>query len=180
MAIVSKLPVDSVLWKYSQKEKQYRMNPQNRHQYMRDERGKYIIDDVDVYYYIRLYTRRARTSGCTIDEKLIPFLQKLKIRIDRASYRGAKPVAVGCEAVRCNSKEEWDNLILHEVAQKYYNKVKNAEIMKTIQHEQKVTPSKAIEELKTLDTTEKPEPEEWPEEPFFYDQTPNWVNRGHF
>lgn len=177
MAIISKLPVNSILWKYVKKEKHLRQDPERRYTYARDENGQYIKDDVDVYYYIRLYTRRARTNGCTVDEKLIPFLEKLRVRIDRG-YRGnSHPIAVGCEVVRCRDKEEWDSVQLNEVAQRYYNRVKNIDMMKIIKHEKDIS-TKALDELKTLDLEEKPEPEQWPDEPYFYDQTPYWIRQG--
>lgn len=180
MAIVSKLPVDAIIWKFVRKEKHYRMDPDRPYSYVRDERGGYIQDEVDVYYYVQLYTRRARTSGCSIDEKLVPFFEKLKIRIDKGYQGRGMPIAVGCTTRKCKDKEEWDNIELHEVVQKYYNKVKNMEILKIMQKEQKITPTKAIDDLKDIDLTLKDEPEEWPEEPHFYEQTPYWVTRGHF
>lgn len=182
MAIISKLPVDSVLWKFAKTEKRYRMRAENRYQYFRDENGNYVQDEVEVYYYVQLYTRRARTNGCSVDEKIVPFLEKLKIRIDRGYQGRGTPIAVGCQVRQCNNKEEWDNLVLNEVAQKYYNKVKNIDILKIMQKEQKITPVRVLEELKSIDLTEKPEPkeEDWPEEPSFYDQTPWWVTQGHF
>jgi hypothetical protein len=183
VAIVKGLNEDSILWKYQTTERRVRMHPENRWQYMRDERGNYIYDDVPVYHLIKLYTRRARTSGTHIETNLKPFFEKLKIKLiaEQRYTRGTYVThyrAVGCEDVRVN-EEEWNNAELHEVAQKYYDKVSNLDLLQLMDQESEISMA-IIEELKNLvqeldaaeETEEAVELEEdarVPNEPQFYE-----------
>ena len=181
MAIVRSLEVNSILWKYIKMNKRPKRDPNHAWKYLTDENGRILYEDVPEYRAIRLYNRRCRNSGCTIERELEPFFNKLKIRLIRYN-RESKATAVGCEDYMVRSKEEWDNIELNEVAQAYYKRIKNVEFKNMIKLEEGDIPTRPIQELKSLDLSEPSESteEEWPEEPSFNDLTPWYVRTGSY
>jgi hypothetical protein len=179
MAIVRNLEVGSILWKYETTIKQPVRDPERAWSYLRDERGRTVYEEVPQYRAIKLYNRRCRNSGCVIKEELVPFFEKLKVKIWRP-YQGSRPTAVGCEDYVVATKEEWDAIVLDEVADRYYKRIKNVELKSMIKLEEGEIPARPIEELKSLDLSDRPEEDDWPEEPQFSDQTPWYIRSGTF
>lgn len=180
MAIVKGIERDAVLWKFVAPTRVpvRRMNTERGvAEYARNERGHLLYEDGFHHYLVRLETRRARTVGANLDNEIIPFLEKLKIRIE-PGYSGKK-TAVGCNVTRV-SKELYDSTEIDPIAQKYYMKIKNRELVSMIHKFPPEISRAPIEKLKSIDLTAPPEPEEWPEEPEFNDTTPQFARRGRY
>lgn len=171
MAIVRNLEVDAVIWKYKKKSKRPKRDPDHPWRNLYDENRRPIYEEYTQYYLVKLYNRRCRTNGCYIDKDLVPFFEKLKIRIEYP-YRGSRPTAVGCQE-RLVSKEEWEETELDEVAQRYYKRLKNGELKSMIKLEKGDVSARPIGELKSIETEPlESSDDDWPEEPEFADRTP--------
>ena len=123
MAIRTGIEPGAVLWKYSQMERAHVFNPETRvHEVQEQER----------YYIIELYNRRSRTNGYAVEESLYPFLKSINVRLIQQNYydygrqRDVRYyVAVGTRRRRIANKEEWEALEIHELASKWYAKLRN-------------------------------------------------------
>lgn len=168
MAIVTGLPAGAVLWKFEGRRQVYRYDPeQQRHRHM----------DIDCYYTVELYTRRARSNGAIIDKSLVPFMEKLKIRLDKGEHwvDGAYQDtwrAIGVHIREHYDKERWESLEVHETALKYYKKLKNKNISPILDRRSLFSESSLIDEMKQAAVDYELD-SDWPDEPSIpiYDPT---------
>lgn len=153
MAIIRGLNEDAVLWKYTTVESRPKMEAENRWRYVRDEQNRIVMEDVTIYHLIKLYSRRCRTNGTTVSNHLRPFLEKLKIRlVPQQRYRRGEYIttyrAIGCEDVRV-TEEEYNNAELHEVAQRYYDRINNNDLLLLMDKDNQINLA-ILEELKNF------------------------------
>lgn len=185
MAIVKGLDEQAVVWKYIMTVRQARRDPNHPWRTARDDNGNAIYDDITVYRLVRIYSRRARTNGAMINEELRPFLEKLKIRLlTSTSMRQGRRViryrAVGCEDIAV-SEDVYNATPIHEVAQRYYDRIKNEDLVKLMDTDDEISLA-VVNEMKefineiadTLNATEAiemtdEEADETPREPNFYE-----------
>jgi hypothetical protein len=193
MAIVRGLNENAVIWKYYKVEKKLRFIDGWRPEI--DENGQRFYDDVNVYYLIRLYSRRCRTNGVIVDYTLKPFFDKLKIKLyeqrigRRTNNKTTSFLAIGCET-SVVSKEVYDNTEIHEVAKRYYNRIKNQDLHQLMDKkieddtkpiiELKDLNQQVVDNQNALEATEIDEEEQllenWPNEPYFREYHHNiWV-----
>lgn len=160
MAIVSNLPAGAVLWKFEGKRQVYRYDPEQQlHRHMM----------MDCYYTVTLYTRRARTNGAVIDKSLVPFMEKLKIRLHKGEHwvDGAYQdtwQAIGVHVTETFDRERWEAQEIHETALKYYKKLKNKNISTILDRRSLFSEEDLIGEMRQAALDDESDVE-WPDEP---------------
>jgi hypothetical protein len=73
--------------------------------------------------------------------------------------------AVGTTSERIRTKEEWDAIEIDEVAQRWYSRIKNTNIVPLLDKRQFDFSDDIIEEMKAVAQDDDSEVEDWPPEP---------------
>lgn len=159
MAIVKGVNEGDYLLKYRTTQQRHVRNPMSRN---------YEFKDVEVYFALRLTTRRARTNGATISQGWMKvFMDALKIKTQPISPSGnGQPrwIAVGTDLVSV-TKEQWEELDICEVAESRYQKyVQNESLSFQILIDTKELTSKDIQGYRML-TSDDVDSDVWPAEP---------------
>jgi hypothetical protein len=160
MTIRTGINPEAVLWKYTDT---YKRQVYNR------ETASYVMEDRTDYYVIRLATRRARTQGHTVQKELYPFFESIRIklvpaRVWRDGSEQTWYTAVGTRSDRVN-KETYDSLEIDEVAQRWYSRIRNTNIVPLLDRRQFDFSDDIIEEMKAVAQDDDSEVESWPPEP---------------
>lgn len=176
MAIVRSLKEGSVLYKFTNTQRRRVRDPNHPWRFLQNEDGTSQYRDVVYYHVVKLYSRRNRTNGCIVDDQMKPFLEKLKIKlIPHRTYKNGqyfyRYVAVGCDNVMVD-EETYNSLEVDEVAEKYFKKIKNEELLSLMGQNEDPdfvidTMKNLIEEETETEALELDEDEPVPPEPRF-------------
>ena len=126
MAIVKGIEEGAVLLKYKKIERRNRRVNNQLEWY-----------DAETYYLLKLYSRRARTNGVSIEYSwMIPFMKAIGVRINKYWFDNATNtqyyLAVGAHTARV-SKETWEQTELDPIAEKYYKiRLNNLSVSKSV------------------------------------------------
>lgn len=175
MAMVKGLDVGTVIWKeieivqVPKREERQRANGTTYFgNYIRDDKGNVVYEDMEQYYIYKVYNRRCRTEGASMKGELYPFFDKLKIRLHSFNhYRtGDWYTAVGITRSRVQ-REEYDNTEVSEVAQKYYAKLTNEDCERLMLKDELRNDDHILAQLyETRDQVEvEDDDDKWPAEP---------------
>ncbi|MDK2600532.1 hypothetical protein QO179_23850 [Bacillus stercoris] len=160
MAIVKGLEPGAILWKFKAKEMTYGYC---------EEQQRYRHFLAYNYYVYKLETRRARTNGSSISQSLIPFFEKLKIKILSHSY---STIAVGVRLVRISEKE-WNESEIDEIAAKRYKYVSKSAMISFLEKEDPLLKKDSLQEFyfkikeDSNFNSEEQDVDKWPDEPEF-------------
>jgi len=157
MAIKKGIEAGACLWKKVDVRKS---------RYWNSSTGEYEMREQEYYFVYRLRTRRARSQGDNVNEKLVPFLNS--INVITLQWYGDSPIytAVGVYREHIRTKEEFDAIEIDEVAQKWYDKMKNKEARTILEQPKEDELVRIFELMKEPVEDDTSEVEEWPEEPF--------------
>jgi hypothetical protein len=160
LAIRKGIEAGAILWKESETVQRQHWNPETR---------EYEMRDYTYYYVFRLTTRRARTQGHSVNRKLYPFFESLRIKLieQRSYYNDGEQyyIAVGTERFPVRNKEEWEAMEVDEAAAKWYNKLTNENLQTLLDKRDGTFSDEILDEMKEAMADDDTDVEEWPREP---------------